>query len=147
MHIKTINTKQEISCLLQKHNDDFVPSLLERVKDFDAYAEKLNTNAVNITAVGPDGRIMGFISFYSNDKTGKIAYCTILVTEKESRKAGVGCFLLKAFEEVSKNNGMEYLKLSTNIYNKPAICLYMKNGYEISEFIDDDKIYMRKKIN
>lgn len=55
-------------------------------------------------------------------------------------KQGIGCIMLEKAMELAKEKGVEYLRLFVVDINKPAINLYIKNGFKKAEGIYDEII-------
>ena len=99
---KFLEEKALYDCL-NFFNSYFTPTLKERVKDLESYANKLINNAKNYYIASSDnGDLIGFISFYCNNYNSKIAYLTQIAINKNFRKKGIGKKLLNLCIEKCK---------------------------------------------
>jgi ribosomal protein S18 acetylase RimI-like enzyme len=124
-----INTYQDIRYIIEKFDQVFQPSLSKRIPEIGDYAKKLKENSSVYAAVDSD--VIGFISFYANDKNTKIAYINQIAIDTTYQNKGIGNALLNKCMEVSINSGMTKIKLEVYNHNKAAIQFYIKNGFVI----------------
>lgn len=103
-----------------------------------------------------DNILLGYM-IIRGDKPNRIAHRAYIVIgiHCESRGKGVGTSLFEHMHSWAKKAGIHRLELTVIAYNKAAIALYKKMGYEIegvkkdSLFIDGkyvDEYYMAKMI-
>lgn len=64
-----------------------------------------------------------------NDSQGKALYLDRFGVNVNHSRKGIGSLMLKYANELAKALGVEYLRLFVVDINKPAINLYMKNGF------------------
>ena len=95
--------------LLNDYDFVFEPSISSRIKNFENYADKLINNA--IVYVAKSDKNIGFIIFYANDKCSKTAYITFLGVIQSARNSNVSKELLDLCFNISKENGMDFIKL------------------------------------
>ncbi|MCE5202249.1 MAG: ATP-grasp domain-containing protein [Synergistaceae bacterium] len=145
-NVKIVKSQYDISNLLLKFNNYFYPTLLDKIENLDNYVNKLQNNAIVLRITDVNDNIRAFASFYANDTMNYIAYLTIIAVDESVQRHGIGKLLLTKVEEISRTNGMKYVKLSTHNFNTTAIAFYGKNGYTVSEYLVDGNIYMIKKL-
>lgn len=106
-------------------NGEFIPS-------DPAYLIKLSSNAELATHYFPNG-LAGFVFFYCNDPEKKFSYITLIGTNSKYRNKGIGSSLVSHVLSISKSRGYNECRLEVLKSNSPAIFLYKKLGFEISE--------------
>lgn len=112
---------------LRKVDNDFRVPLSSKCS-LDQYAHKLLENGHVIAFFDVDNMILSAIGFYSNDKTNKIAYLTIMSSLSEARGMGLAKKLILKMIKICVLNGMEHV--ITYSVNPIAIHLYKSLGYE-----------------
>jgi ribosomal protein S18 acetylase RimI-like enzyme len=80
------------------------------------------------------------------DNAGKALYIDRLGVNVNYSRKGIGSYMLTKAREKAKTLGAEYLRLFVVDINKPAICLYIKNGFTkamgvYEEIIGDDLVF------
>lgn len=145
-NIVRIRTLCEIRNLVYDFDHIFIPSLSQRLSDLDGYAEKLYNNAIIYAAVEDDKNI-GFLAFYANDENTRICYLTQIAVKVEAQNRKIGKALLNLCINISKNIGMNELKLEAINSNSKSINFYKKNGFKFSNNASKESIYMIKKLN
>lgn len=115
----------DFSSFVEEVNDDFIPSLLDRINVRD-YFDKLRNNAVFVVCRnGSD--VVGLQAFYCNDVKKRIGFTTFLAVKREYRGGGIAKILLEISFIYSKACGMERVGISTS--NELAYGLYLKIGF------------------
>lgn len=143
-----INNEENIMLLeniLNNLNDNFVPRLSEKVENFDDYAKKLLNNAI-LYQIKKEGKNIGLLAFYINNET-KISYLTLIVIKNQYQNFGFGKKLLELYENISKKEKMNILKLEVFNKNLKAINFYKKFGFNLQDKTSDESSYMIKKLN
>jgi len=74
------------------------------------------------------------------DARGKAVYLDRLGVNVNFSRMGIGSLALKKAEQAAKNAGAEYLRLFVVDINKPAINLYVKNGFTRVNGVYDEAI-------
>lgn len=143
--ISRVESVAEVDKILVEFNRVFSPPLIEKILDFELYAEKLVEKGYVYNAM-IDSENVGFIAFYANDYESNIAYLTQIAVKQDYKINGVGYELIKHFERISLEKGMEILKLEVSNYNNHAINFYKRSGYEYYGKATESTIYMTKKI-
>lgn len=80
-----------------------------------------------------NGEPIGFSVFYHNDHSTKIAYLSRIAVLPQYTGMGYGTELLQNVMKISKESGMERIRLEVQKNNEPAKRLYTKNGFYDSE--------------
>lgn len=122
---------EKIYNYLLKIDNEFPVKLSQKVNLID-YNEKLLKNGIVLVAKDKD-IIIGILGGYINDFNGKEAYISILEIEKEYRKLGIACNLIKEFEKMANENNMKKIRLYTHKDNETAKRFYKKMGFKIKE--------------
>lgn len=143
--INQIQSTMEINKILIEFNCTFDPPLHKRVADIESYARKLVSNGYVYVALNND-HILGFVAFYSNDNITRIGYLSQIAVKPNCKIKGIGYKLIKQFEKISYDCGMNILKLEVSDNNKHAINFYIRNGYKYFEKASEDTSYMIKEI-
>ncbi len=131
--------------ILCEFDNVYEPPLHLRIVDLALYAKKLVSKGY-VYVILKDAKPQGFVTFYSNDSVSKTGYLSQLAIKPDCLVKGAGYNLLKLFEKVSCENGMEKLKLEVYDSNVHAINFYKKNGYKVVEKASDKSSYMMKRI-
>lgn len=106
------------------------PPIWEVMAGYDAYLAKVARLATTLV-VAIDGQVAGGISFYDNDKGGKRAFITQVLTAPEFQGRGVGTRLLAVCEAECLGRGMRTLGLEVRRDNHGARRLYERCGFEV----------------
>lgn len=121
---------EELFEFIKSSDFEFNPSLSSRVNLQD-YAKKLHDNGSLFEAY-IDGKLVALVAMYANDNVTKKAYITYVYCKKEYRKLGIANQLIKnAFEKLKENN-FKSVSLEVTTDNIPAVNLYKKFGFEIT---------------
>lgn len=121
------------------------PDLAERIPHYEAYRQKLFTKA-RIVCAEDNGSLQGLIAFYCNDSESKTAYITQIAVKKCSQNMGIGGLLMAKCEEISRQNGMEHLRLEVRNDNMNAIRFYQKHGLQFEKKASEKSTYMLKSL-
>ncbi|EAT13136.1 GNAT family N-acetyltransferase [Bermanella marisrubri] len=103
--------------------------------DIDKYIFKIKSNAEFITHY-TSGQCAGFIAFYCNEPTKKIAFITLVLLAPEFRGKGLASNLINYVIEHCKKNKFEKCSLEVRKDNLSAIKLYEKHGFKIKQDCD-----------
>lgn len=115
---------------LKSSDLEFTPSLSSRI-NLHNYAKKLHDNGSLFEAY-IDRELVALVVMYANDNITKNAYITYVYCKKEYRKLGIANQLIKnAFEKLKENN-FKSVSLEVTTDNVPAINLYKKFGFKIT---------------
>lgn len=143
-----INNEENIVLLkniLNDFNDNFTPRLSEKIKNFDDYAKKLLNDAI-FYQIKKEDKNIGLLAFYINKKT-KISYLTLIAIKNEYQGYGFGKKLLEMYENISKKEKMDILKLEVFDKNIKAVNFYRKFGFKYFKRASKETSYMIKEIN
>ena len=110
-----------------------------RISDINEYVQKLLTNATIIPYI-EEGKILGFISYYSNDLHKKNAFLTLIAIHPDFQGIGLGKKLLFFSISDLKQKGFKNYHLEVLKNNGKAIELYKKCGFKIIE--DKNSIWL-----
>lgn len=73
-----------------------------------------------------------------NDNHAKVLYVDRLGVNIKHSKKGIGSLMLNKAKEIAKTLGAEYLRLFVVDINKPAIQVYIKNGFVKADGVYDE---------
>lgn len=82
---------------------------------------------------------IGAISVEWINESDKVYYLDRLGVNKEYSNKGIDSYMLNKAKDISRNLGAEYLRLFVVDINKPAINLYIKNGFNKAKGIYEKK--------
>jgi len=147
-----LDNKDEVVKYLIEVQNDFKPSLFERIKNrsnvssIERYAKKILRNANVFVYKDIDKKeIIALIAIYTNDITNFEAYIPFLSVHVDWIGKGLASRLLEHSIHTAKNNGMKIIKLRTWNSNSKAIALYTKFGFKIN-YIDELNVMFIKEI-
>ena len=138
---------EDFFIFLQAVEEDFVPSLLDRI-DINAYYNKINEYATMVECYCQE-ELVGLIISYDNDVDSRRGYVTFCAVKGDYRGNNIAGKLLERACTHAKAQGMRVMGLHT--YNEIAKRCYMKNGFTIKEsiFIKEynlTKYYLERKL-
>lgn len=109
--------------------DDIYPCefFVEDIKNKQLYV-LLDNNEI-VSAVVLCNTSTGENAVKWNDRQAKALYIDRLGVNVKYIKKGIGSLILDKSKEIAKTLGAEYLRLFVVDINKPAIKLYIKNGF------------------
>lgn len=108
-------------------------------------ADKFFKNG-KVFIIKKNNTITAFSAFYANDILTKIAYISFFAVKKEYSNQGVGTFMMNKVCELSKQYGMEKIKLEVHENNYIAINFYKKNGFNTTFEKSPKGFYMIKAL-
>ena len=120
-----------------------LPHFLEKIDSLESYAQKVLKYGY-VYILKAEEKTKGFIIFYANDLIEKKAYVSLIAVSKEFRRQNVGTGLLAICEEVSKENGMQGIRLEVDKDNFGGQKFYESLGFCIGKEIGEDSFYMEK---
>lgn len=144
IHLERIIGAENILNLLIMFKDVF-SRLEDRVSNLSAYSQKLDVNA-NVYAGKYCDNIFGIVIFYANNLDTRTAYISLIGVKKEYEHKGLGKWLLEKCIEISKETGMNRVRLEVDLDNRHAIEFYKKNGMTEKEQTDRKSMYMEIEI-
>jgi len=103
----------------------------ERMHTVQAYREQMSEGHRFFKAE-QDGVLLGFISFYPQEQLMKVPK---LYVDNQLQRRGVGKALLDRVEQEARKQGLSWLELNVNRYNK-ALYFYRRNGFFIYKSVD-----------
>lgn len=113
-----------------KRDTNFSSESYERL-----YKEWLNRSlskelASDVLVATIDNQVVGFITMF--EKTSELADLTLLAVDLQYRGRNIASNLIKKLKQVAKLKGYKMMQVVTQLDNKPAMNLYQKNLFEIS---------------
>ena len=133
--IKDILTEFQDALPILKTSEEYRESMAEKFSRY-AYFLVLQSNNEN----------SGFCAFYANDSNTKTAYISFIAVADKFRGQHFGKQILEKVISISKETGMEFIKLEVLKTNIIAQNFYIRNGFKILENASDKSIYMIKSI-
>jgi hypothetical protein len=124
--------REDIEALLEKKNIDMQNILVS--EDIKLYVQKLVDNAC-INCFYERGILQGFIAFYANDFTTRVAFLSMICASNNNYRLGTN--LLNGSMSISKEMGFEKYRLEVHKTNKIAILFYEKFEFVIKRDIGD----------
>lgn len=127
-------TELEITEHLFACNPEFVRALNERV-DIKEYGKKIYNKAERFEAWA-GSTVIGLVAAYCNDLTSRVAYITSVSVLGAWQGKGIAAQLIGQCIEYTKKLGMRSISLEVACDNAPAIGLYNKYGFVVSDTSD-----------
>ena len=124
-------SKAELAQHLLACDANFIPQLSYRV-DIEKYAEKIAQSAMRFEAWF-DGKLVGLVATYFNDKEKKCAFITSVSVLQEWGGRGLASQLMERCIKHAKLTNMKQLSLEVASNNHIAIKLYERNGFSASK--------------
>lgn len=144
MEFVRISEKYGIYELLTEFSKVF-PHLSEKVSNLEDYAEKLSKSAfVYVAQEGVENA--GILVFYANNLQDKVAYISLIGIKKKYQHRGLGKAILDHCVVLSRQSGMNIVRLEVDADNFRAIEFYKKNGFGFVEETERKSFYMMKNI-
>lgn len=125
--------------------DCVFPHLHEKISSYEEYAYKLSRYAKVYVYKDLDKNI-GILVLYANDMNNKIAYISLIGVDKSFEGKGIGKRLLNHAIQISKECGMNELKLEVDLDNERAIRFYKLNGFVSCNDDNGLSVHMIKKL-
>ena len=88
----------------------------------------------------------GFCAFYANDHNTNVAYISFIAVADKFRNQHFGKQVLEKTIELSKEQGMNFLKLEVLKSNVVAQDFYLRNGFSVLGDASNDSFYMIRDI-
>jgi ribosomal-protein-alanine N-acetyltransferase len=121
----------EIEALIKAEQIRQDKSFIE-TDDINKFISKIKNNAEFI-AHYTSGQCAGFIAFYCNEPSKKLAFITLVLLAPEYRGKGIASSLINYVIEYCKKNKFKKCSLEVRKDNFSAIKLYEKHGFEIKK--------------
>lgn len=144
MNLKLIKDKSRIETILEIFKEEL--PILQTSYEYRKYMSVKFYDNGTVFTIENNGNLIAFSAFYANDILTKIAYISFFAVKKEYSNQGVGTFLMNKVCELSKQSGMEIIKLEVHENNYPAINFYTKNGFNNSFEKSTKGFYMIKAL-
>lgn len=97
--------------------------------DVDEYLRKLVASAEFCVHLDK-GRCAGFVAYYCNDETTRIAYITLILLAREARGSGIGRALTQYVIGQARERGFVACRLQVRKSNPRAQKFYRELGFE-----------------
>ena len=98
------------------------------INNHQLYLLKNEDEIVASCAICDSSEAKDFVNW--ENKNAKAFYIDRLGVKVDYQGKGYGSLLIKNSIELAQNNGIDYLRLFVVDINKPAMCLYEKNGFK-----------------
>ncbi len=144
MNLKLIKDKSKIETILEIFKEEL--PILQTSYEYRKYMSVKFFDNGTVFTIENNGNLIAFSAFYANDILTKIAYISFFAVKKEYSNQGVGTFMMNKVCELSKQYGMEKIKLEVHENNYIAINFYKKNGFNTTFEKSPKGFYMIKKI-
>lgn len=92
-------------------------------------------------AEGPDGRIAGFLVGFLSPDHPETAYCHMIATNPNLRRAGLGAALYDRFYEDARAGGRTEVKAVTWPGNRVSLAFHRSIGFEIAKGPGSQNLY------
>jgi len=126
-------SSEQIAEHLRQCDAHFVPRLSSRV-EVNKYAEKIANSAERFEA-WIEGRLIGLVAAYCNDRENNIAYITNVSVLREWVGKGVAAYLTAYCIKHARKMGMRRISLDVESNNTRAVELYKKLGFLASKMV------------
>ena len=124
----------------------YFPGLEDRVKDINAYTEKLSHNA-RVLCQYVDDECTGFSAYYANDTNTKTGYITLIAVHEDFRRQGFGRKLIReCFDDMMKSE-MRRVRLEVRKDNTAAIEFYKSEGFRLESEACNESFYMTRELH
>lgn len=133
--IKDVLTEFQESLPILKKSEEYRKTMSEKFAAY-AYFLVLKYNDDNV----------GFCAFYANDHDKKIAYISFIAVADKFRGQHFGKLILEKTIEISRQQGMESLKLEVLKSNNIAQGFYLANDFKVLCDASDNSIYMIRDV-
>jgi len=135
--------QKELVQFLYTIDNDYHPKISKHMPIND-YAQKLlNFASIDFTR-DEEGTLSSIVAYYLNQET-KIAYVSIVGTNKENRRKGLSRNLCSLCIENSKKYRMRIIRIPVTKTNNSALSLYLSLGFRKSQELtheNPEKIYL-----
>lgn len=92
-------------------------------------------------ALGPDGRIAGFLVGFLSPDHPDTAYCHMVATNPNLRRKGLGAALYERFSEDARAAGRTQVKAVTWPGNRISLAFHRSIGFEIAKSPGSQNLY------
>ena len=107
--------------------------LAQRV-ELEEYVLKVLSNAVLFTCrLNVDNRLIGIAILYMNDPKKEFTFLTYIRINEEWRKKGISTRLFELMFAEMRKRGFSQMRLEVKRTNLPALGLYRKMGFVVTE--------------
>lgn len=142
--IVIVDDKEKVRNIWFELAPAFTPPLQETVGDIEPLVAKLARFAVTLACYRGES-LLGAISFYCNDKVGRVAFVSEIATAATARGLGVGRALMDAACGHARQQGMNSIRLEVRNDNDGAMRFYRKYGF-VRIDTQDNKSLLAKQL-
>ena len=139
--IKDLKTQRDI---ITKCDSAFDEPMSKRTY-FTDITVKINTYGNFIALKTEDGEPVGYAAFYANNYETKVAYISLLVVDKKHWGNNYGKMLIDKVKEMSKEVGMEVLRLAIRKNELKSLAVFIRNGFDF-ESEEPESYYLSIKL-
>ena len=143
--IFTDETDERFLSLVEELDRGYFERIGDELSKYDAYNEFKDPHVVILAL--DNGRPVACASYRIFDNLS-VEFKRVYV-KKDYRNRGLAFFLIGKLEKLVVEDGFKYSYIVTGKHNLPAIRLYQKLGYGITEkfgqFVEDDSVICMKK--
>ncbi|MEO7311363.1 MAG: GNAT family N-acetyltransferase [Chitinophagaceae bacterium] len=129
---------QEVFNHLAFCDRQFTPLLSSKV-DISAYSKKITDKAIRFEAWN-QGRLIGLIAIYRNDKTNGL-FITNVSVEKDFLGMGIAGTIMKNVITFGMEHKLQTIRLEVNKLNSTALALYYKFDFKL-ESEENETLYL-----
>ena len=128
-----------------KYCDNAFPIELFKRDNYKEIIDKILNHAFFYAAYGDEEKsAIGYVAFYANDIKTKTAFITNIGVLEIHQRIHVGSYLMKTCIDVSRKNGMKFLRLEVLKENNKAINFYRHWEFEFEQEGEGDTYFMRR---
>ncbi len=132
--------------LLQKLDQFYIPPISSKI-NLEQYSKKLLKNSKVFSVVNNKGEHIGLLAIYVNDVKNQVAYISSLGLLPEYHGSGLSSALINMAFEVAIGNGMRSISLEVDVNNQKAISFYKKHGFNDTNVVKENTLFMIKELN
>lgn len=138
-----LTSDEQIVEALERFNSTFPRTVQSSVGDLNAYARKLCDHAF-VYAMKTNGELSGLAVCYANEYSSRTAYLTRMAVLSKYQSQGIGHYLLEFICALSKQLGMETIKLEVAYGNLGAIAFYRNHQFVVAGHASIDSQFMER---
>lgn len=122
-----------------------LPHFLDKISSLEEYATKVCKYG-RVLVIKEEEAVKGFVIFYCNDLESKKSYISLIAVSDKYRRQHVGSDLVAAVENVSKDAGMQFIRLEVDNDNEGARSFYERLGFVKVSEASESSSYMEKEV-
>lgn len=133
---------ERIKDLIEEFDDEFSPSLSATIDDIEAYANKIASSGICLTAE-LEGETAGFSFIYANRPPA--AYISLIATKKRFSGKRIGSSIMNGIKELADDEGFSEIRLAVNKTNQNAIEFYQFHGFTFTGEASETQFFLSWK--